>query len=263
MIRHIKVIFLLLAIIQPVFSQAQIQTIKYEITARNLSKEAIDTYPQKLISYSDEDSLKRVVVSTFYAPHDESNLLIVNNDQFDKNKTYPQYIRKYLEPTALTDYNHPEIEHVADSILNLADTLTVQVIERALQYCIERIEYDNDLAMEMDQGKSTTLPVATILEKRKGTCGEYTNLFLALARRMGVPCRMGVGWIYMPEQNFQGSHAWAECYIKDYGWLGVDPQNNFVWYPPSAIKLFHGKDFIDCNIKTLPDMYPVTVKILK
>lgn len=260
---HFKILLLLMAIVQPIFSQAQIKIIKYEITARNLSKEAIDTYPQKLISYSDEDSLRRVVVSTFNAEDDKTNQLIVNNDKFDKNKTYPQYIRKYLEPTALTDFNHPEIKRVSDSILNLADTLTTQVIARALQYCSKRIKYDKSLAMELDKGISTTLPVATILEKGKGTCSEYTNLFLALVRRMGIPCRMGVGWIYMPEQNFQGAHAWAECYIKDYGWLGVDPQNSFIWYPPTAIKLFHGKDFIDCNIKVLPDMYPVTVKILE
>ena len=116
--------------------------------------------------------------------------------------------------------------------------------------------------MDLDGGRCTTLAVETILERGKGTCSEYTNLFIALIRKIGIPCRMAVGWIYMPDQNFQGSHAWAECYIENYGWLAVDPQNGFIWFP-AAIKLFHGKDFIDCNIKVLPDMYPVNVKILE
>jgi hypothetical protein len=66
----------------------------------------------------------------------------------------------------------------------------------------------------------------------------------------------------MPKQNFEGAHAWAECYIENYGWLAVDPQNGFMGYPPWAIKLFHGKDFLDCHIETLPDMYPVKMKII-
>ncbi|PIE86053.1 MAG: hypothetical protein CSA05_02595 [Bacteroidia bacterium] len=262
-VRHFKILLLLFAIVQPIFSQAQIQTIKYEITARNISKEAIDTYPQKLISYTNDDSLCRAVVSTFAANKDSTNLLIVSNDRFAINKVYPQHIKKYLEATALIDYNHYELKNISDSILNLGDTLTVQVIAKALEYCSKRIQFDNSLAQELDKGNSNTLAVATILERGKGTCSEYTNLFLALMRRIGIPCRMAVGWIYMPKQNFQGSHAWAECYIENYGWLGVDPQNNFMWYPPTAIKLFHGKDFVDCNIKVLPDMYPVTVKILE
>lgn len=54
-----------------------------------------------------------------------------------------------------------------------------------------------------------------ILERGKGTCSEYTNLFIALMRKIGIPCRMAVEWIYMPDQNFEGSHACAECYISN------------------------------------------------
>lgn len=82
-------------------------------------------------------------------------------------------------------------------------------------------------------------------------------------RKVGIPCRMAVGYIYNPAQNYEGSHAWAECYLDSYGWFTVDPQSGGMWFPPILIKLFHGKDFVDCNIKVLPDMYPVTVKILR
>lgn len=132
-----------------------------------------------------------------------------------------------------------------------------------MKYSSGRIEFDNELAQELDKGTCTTLSVNTILERGKGTCSEYSNLFIALMRKIGIPCRMAVGMVYMPEKNFQGSHAWAECYIDNYGWIAVDPQNGFMWFPPVVIKLFHGKDFIDCNIKTLPDMYPVNIKILE
>lgn len=241
----------------------QAQIITYEITARNLSLEAVDSYPQKLINSQCEDSIYRIVVSTFPAYNDIEKREVVISDKYSIHKIYPEEIIQYLEPTSLTDYNHLEISHIADSILNIGDTLTSSILLHCLGYSSKRIAYDNDLALELDRGSSTTLDVATILANGKGTCSEYTNLFLALGRKLGIPCRMAVGYISIPDNNFEGSHAWAECYINNYGWLAVDPQNGFMWYPPVAIKLFHGKDFLDCNIKTLPDMYPVKMKIIE
>lgn len=162
-------------------------------------------------------------------------------------QNYPTNIKKYLEPTLLTNYNHPEIQNIADSIINIKDSLTIEIIKHALKYSSERIEFDNELAQKLDKGTCTTLGVETILERGKGTCSEYSNLFIALMRKIGIPCRMAVGMAYMPQKNFQGSHAWAECYINNYGWIAVDPQNGFMWFPPVVIKLFHGQDFIDCN----------------
>ncbi len=260
---NIKFSIFLVLILSFEFVFSQVQTITYEITAKNLSLEAVNSYPQKLISHQKEDTLYRIIVNTFAAYEDTVKRKIVINDRYIRHKNYPLNIKKYLEPTLLTNYNHPEIQNIADSILNMKDSITIEIIKRALKYSSKRIEFDNDLAKELDKGTCTTLAVETILKRGKGTCSEYTNLFLALMRKIGIPCRMAVGYIYIPEQNFQGSHAWAECYIDNYGWIAVDPQNGFIWFPPVAIKLFHGKDFIDCNINTLPDMYPVSIKILK
>ncbi len=259
--KYIRCIIILMITLSPALSQAQTQSITYELTARNLSLEAIATYPQKLISHQQEDSLHKIIVSTFAAHTDTLKRQIVLTDLYRRNKTYPDAIKIYLAPTDLTNFDHPEIKQVADSLFSLGDSLTNQLIKRALKYASKRIQYDEELASDLDQGRCTTLPVASILARGKGTCSEYTNLFIALARYLGIPCRMAVGYICMPEQNYQGSHAWAECYIDNYGWLAVDPQNAFMWYPPVAIKMFHGKDFLDCNIPTLPDMYPVTMKI--
>ena len=50
--KNLKLSILLLILnfnLKPVFSQ--VSTITYELTARNLSLEAVNSYPQKLISY--------------------------------------------------------------------------------------------------------------------------------------------------------------------------------------------------------------------
>lgn len=242
------------------YANAQVEKIKYEVTASNMSLKAVNSYPQELISVECSDSVYKVVLSTFAAYDSVSMRNIVLKDRYLKDYNYPDSIKSFLYPTSLTDCYLPEVKAIADSLLSYNDSLSIKVISRFLRYTSKRISYDNVLAQELDQGTCMTLDVKTILERGKGTCSEYSNLFISLIRAANIPCRMVVGYIYMPENKFEGSHAWAECYIRGYGWLAVDPQNGFYWYPSCAIKLFYGRDFIDCNIKTLPDMYPVSVK---
>lgn len=57
------------------------------------------------------------------------------------------------------------------------------------------------------------------LERGSGTCSEYANVYVAIMRNMGIPARFISGYIYG-----EGYHAWAEFYLKGYGWIPVDPQ---------------------------------------
>lgn len=236
--------------------------IVYEISARKLDPEAVNTYPQHLLRIEQRDSacIIRVQVDPLTANPDFGR---IKNLPYNKEGEYPAEIARFLEPTALTNFNVPEIEHAVDSVLQLNNGHILDVIRKLLTYSSQRIEYDSELAEQLDCGACTTLPVEEILHRGKGTCSEYTNLFLALARKAGIPSRMAIGYIYIPAQGFQGSHAWAECYLPGYGWLGVDPQNAFIGIPPTAVKLFLGRDFPDSGIGTLPEMYPVEIKILE
>jgi transglutaminase-like putative cysteine protease len=61
-------------------------------------------------------------------------------------------------------------------------------------------------------------------------CQDFANLFICLARLMGVPARYRVGYIYTGggyENKIQSdaSHAWAEVYLPWLGWRGFDPTN--------------------------------------
>ena len=42
------------------------------------------------------------------------------------------------------------------------------------------------------------------------------------------------------------THAWAEAYIPDYGWLGIDPTNNCI-ANETHIRLAVGRNFSDCS----------------
>jgi transglutaminase-like putative cysteine protease len=62
-----------------------------------------------------------------------------------------------------------------------------------------------------------------MLSQRKGDCGQYACLFIALARAAGIPSRFIAGLPIDPETGGMGAHAWAEVWFPRTGWLVVDP----------------------------------------
>lgn len=46
-------------------------------------------------------------------------------------------------------------------------------------------------------------------------------------------------------------HAWAEFYLKGYGWIPLETQLGKIDIPDSYVRLFVGKDLIDLNVKII------------
>jgi transglutaminase-like putative cysteine protease len=69
-----------------------------------------------------------------------------------------------------------------------------------------------------------------VFQERRGVCQDFANLFICLARLIGVPARYRVGYIhtgaeYHNQIQSEASHAWAEVYLPSVGWRGFDPTN--------------------------------------
>jgi transglutaminase-like putative cysteine protease len=65
---------------------------------------------------------------------------------------------------------------------------------------------------------------------RSGVCQDFTNLFITLARLLGVPARYVCGYIHTgnageTRAGSDATHAWVELYIPNIGWKGFDPTN--------------------------------------
>lgn len=60
------------------------------------------------------------------------------------------------------------------------------------------------------------------LTKPQGDCGEYSALFVALCRAVGVPARNVSGFAVFPRNRHATEHGWAEVYLKPLGWTTVD-----------------------------------------
>jgi hypothetical protein len=70
-----------------------------------------------------------------------------------------------------------------------------------------------------------------VLRERKGDANEHTQLFVALARSVGVPARIATGLLFLNGKFFY--HAWPEVWLSD--WVAVDP--TFAQFPADAAHL--------------------------
>lgn len=91
-------------------------------------------------------------------------------------------------------------------------------------------------SLDVDPGDGTNLEaLGTFLTERRGYCAQYAASFTLLARMMGVPARMVVGY-RADTSNEEASetatktyavtnhdlHAWSEVYLAGIGWMPVD-----------------------------------------
>ncbi|SFC75520.1 Transglutaminase-like enzyme, putative cysteine protease [Bosea sp. CRIB-10] len=87
-------------------------------------------------------------------------------------------------------------------------------------------------AVRYDEG--TQHPLDT-LQMGTGSCRDYAWLFIELARRLGFAARFVTGYIHDRSLEAGGitsvvglTHAWAEVFIPNDGWVEFDPTNNLV-----------------------------------
>ncbi|MCD9622461.1 DUF3488 and transglutaminase-like domain-containing protein [Rhabdothermincola salaria] len=89
--------------------------------------------------------------------------------------------------------------------------------------------------LEVDSGHSGNAIVA-FLENRRGYCEQFAGTFAAMARSLGIPARVAVGFTWGDElgtdeaegtTTFQvrgrNAHAWPEVYLGEYGWVPFEP----------------------------------------
>jgi len=86
---------------------------------------------------------------------------------------------------------------------------------------------------------------------RRGVCQDFTNLFICLARLLGVPARYVCGYIYTgPKHDNQrqgeASHAWVQLYLPQVGWKGFDPTNGILTQT-DHVRIAVGRNYLDAT----------------
>jgi transglutaminase-like putative cysteine protease/predicted glutamine amidotransferase len=90
-----------------------------------------------------------------------------------------------------------------------------------------------------------------VFTNRYGVCQDFTNLFICLARLLGVPARYVCGYVYARPQNpnqrmSEASHAWAQVYFPEVGWIGFDPTNGVITQT-DHIRVATGRHWVDAT----------------
>ena len=97
---------------------------------------------------------------------------------------------------------------------------------------------------------SVDSPIDVALKARAGVCQDLSHIMIALARRIGIPCRYVSGYLSPPsteshDRSAEGAtHAWAEAYLPSLGWVGFDPTND-VLAAARHIRVAVGRDYAD------------------
>ena len=63
---------------------------------------------------------------------------------------------------------------------------------------------------------------AHALAQGRGVCQDHAHVFIAGCRAQGIPARYVSGYYYTQRTLEAASHAWADAWLADAGWISID-----------------------------------------
>jgi transglutaminase-like putative cysteine protease/predicted glutamine amidotransferase len=132
----------------------------------------------------------------------------------------------YLLPSELPETQLQELADYAMTFVERSDHDLVATL----------LDMNRSIYKEYKYSQGTTTNATTAFDvyvHRRGVCQDFTNLFICLARLLGVPARYTCGYIYTGpkaenQAQSEASHAWVQLYLPELGWKGFDPTNGML-----------------------------------
>lgn len=162
------------------------------------------------------------------------------SDPSPSSKSTPQTLPNwfFLRPTALTQFN-ADMNEIIKAARD-EETGSIAQLHALSRHILARVKYQSGTT-------HTHTSAADALALGTGVCQDHTHLFLACARQMDLPSRYVSGYLMMNDRTDQeATHAWAESYIKNLGWVGFDVSNG-ISPDERYVKIAHGQDYTDCT----------------
>jgi hypothetical protein len=151
-------------------------------------------------------------------------------------------VSAYTKSSKYWDTSSAEIVEIANNLKDENKTVSQNAYE-AYKFVLSNLDYDFNLVKGDYIDRKGAL--SALIESENNGCMEFTDLFISIARAMGIPARQLSGYAISsdtgPEKplslNLKGGdllHSWAEFYDPAYGWIPVDP----TWGDTSGIDYF-------------------------
>jgi len=137
-----------------------------------------------------------------------------------------QVVQPFLLPPELAE---SELRELGEYAMSFAIRNDFDVVDTLLD-----MNYSIFKEYRYTQGVTTVFTTPfEVYANRRGVCQDFTNLFMTLARLLGLPARYVCGYLWTGPRNenqrqAEASHAWAQVYLPEVGWKGFDPTNGIL-----------------------------------
>jgi transglutaminase-like putative cysteine protease len=106
---------------------------------------------------------------------------------------------------------------------------------------------NRQIAFDTDPTHTATT-AAQAFALRRGVCQDITHIFVAAARSLGIPARYVGGHFHRADgvTSQEAGHAWAEAYVENLGWVGLDPTNG-ICITDAHVRVAVGLDYLGAS----------------
>lgn len=141
----------------------------------------------------------------------------------------------YLRQTALTHPND-DIKAFANSCRKPS---TLDTLHELNSHLYSLMTFDADVT-------HSHTDAAHAFALKAGVCQDYSHLFCAAARHLGIPARYVSGHLVRADGLITqpAGHAWAEAHVEGLGWVGFDPTNG-ISTTEAHLRVAIGPDYLD------------------
>ena len=142
----------------------------------------------------------------------------------------------FLRSTPLTEPG-PAVDRLAEWT-NAGRAPVLDKLHRLAQRLHESMRFDTEAT-----GVETRAEQACA--EGHGVCQDYSHIFIAVARRVGIPARYVSGHLFRRDGQLvqEAGHAWAEACIPDLGWTAFDPLNG-ICTDDAYVRVACGLDYL-------------------
>ena len=127
-----------------------------------------------------------------------------------------------LQETFYYDFSSQEVAALIQKIRKKNLPTQSEVIAEILKTIQVSMTADQNVVKNPEFNSIQT--ASETLRKKKGVCGDFSSVFIALARGLGVPARMIYGMMLQENSLDLIGHAWVEVSIESRPWLPIEPQ---------------------------------------
>src|SRR5476651_1912512 len=205
----------------------------------------VDYYGNQVGSFTHRDPHSQMIINSQIWVNTKHRPLPVNDifpEQQWKDYERLKYIVPYIDFLKQEYFDgQNELYTIVRTELQKEDT-PYQAILRFCQYVYDNFEYIKGVT-------TVESTLDDVWKLKAGVCQDFAHILMVMLRLINIPARYVSGYVCPNHNGMRGegaTHAWAEAYLPDYGWLGIDPTNNVV-ANETHVRLAVGRNFSDCS----------------